>query len=111
MLLNIFCGCTSNKNIQNDVIELDIKDDINIEEKEPELELLEKKGEQIETSKKTEELDIKTEDQIKILEQIETKEEIKKNSEEYEEIIDILTEKPIEKTEESKTTSRKFLFF
>ena len=29
MLRNIFCGCTSNKNIQNDVIELDIKDDIN----------------------------------------------------------------------------------
>ena len=101
MLRNIFCGCTSNKNIQNDVIELDIKDDINTE-KETELELLEKEEEEI--NKDSPELDSPE------LEAMQNTKE-KFIQEEDEEIIDILTQKPVEKAEESKTISRKYLFF
>ena len=101
---NIFCGCTLNKNISNDVITLDIKVNIKDDKEEHELELLEKKGE----------LDIKIEEQIKEIQEIKNnfnKDDENDENDEDEEIIDILTEKPVEKTEESKTTSRKYLFF
>ena len=103
MLRNIFCGCTLNKNIQNDVIELDIKVDINTkDEKEPELELLE-------LLEKVEE-EINKDSFAPELETMQNTKEII-ISEEDEEIIDILTQKPVEKVEESKIISRKYLFF
>lgn len=109
MLRNIFCGCTSNKNIQNDVITLDIKDDINTEEeKETELELLEKEEEE-EINKDSSALDSPELASPELETMQNTKEII--ISEEDEEIIDILTQKPVEKAEESKTTTRKYLFF
>jgi len=96
----IFCGCTSNKNIQDSVITINVEDNIDEEKKEEEPVLVEIEKlieilEQSTDSEKTHVLDT---------------EDVKNVTAEDQEVIDILSEKPPPNPEET-TIKRKYFFF
>jgi len=96
----IFCGCTSNKNIKDSVITINVEDNIDEEKKEEEPVLVEIEKlieilEQSTDSEKTHVLDT---------------EDVKNVTAEDQEVIDILSEKPPPNPEET-TIKRKYFFF
>lgn len=103
-MLSIFCGCTSNKNIQNEVIVLNVEDNVNEEKKEeePVLVEIEKLIEILEESADSEKTHILDSEDIK---------EISAITKEDQEVIDILSEKPLPNLEETTTTKRKYFIF
>jgi hypothetical protein len=106
-MFSIFCGCTSNKNIQDSVITLNVEDNIDEEKKEeePALVEIEKLIEILEESADSE--------KTHMLEEVNDSEDVKDISaitEEDQEVIDILSENPPPNPEEI-TIKRKYFFF
>lgn len=119
MFRNIFCGCTSNKNISSEVIILNVDDIVDKEDKnesnkieeEQDPALIEKNA-KLNIKKKVElTINIPSTDAHSADAPSTDAPSADAPSEEDEEVIDILTDKPVENDLESKPITRKFLFF
>jgi kynurenine formamidase len=121
MFRNIFCGCTSNKNISREVFILNVEDIVDKEQQNEENKveeghdpaLIEKNAKlNIETSVDAPSVDAPKVDAPQAdAPQADAPSVDAPSSEEDQEIIDILTEKPIENNMDSKPITRKYLFF